>query len=52
MGRPQIKDTAPMTDAKSAQGAMEIDIAGFHRLRIIGGSDPEALAQLIRGLSA
>ena len=50
--RPQTKDTAPTTDAKSAQSAIEIDIAGGHRLRIIGGYDPEALARLIRGLSA
>ena len=49
---PQTKDTAPTTDAKSAQSAIEIDVAGGHRLRIIGGYDPEALARLIRGLSA
>ena len=30
----------------------EIDIAGGHRLRIIGSYDPEALSRLIRGLSA
>ena len=34
------------------KGAIEIDIAGGHRLRIVGGYDPEALARLIRGLSA
>jgi len=50
--RPQTKDTAPTTDATPAQSAIEIDIAGGHRLRIIGGYDPEALARLIRGLSA
>lgn len=50
--RPQTKDTAPATDTKPAQSAIEIDIAGGHRLRIIGGYDPEALAHLIRGLSA
>ena len=50
--RPQTKDMAPTTDAKSAQSVIEIDIAGGHRLRIIGGYDPEALARLIRGLSA
>jgi transposase len=49
--RPQTKDTIPATDAKPAQSAIEIDIAGGHRLRIIGGYDPEALAHLIRGLS-
>ncbi|WP_120633582.1 transposase [Ruegeria sp. EL01] len=49
--RPQTKDTAPTTDATPAQSSIEIDIAGGHRLRIIGGYDPEALARLIRGLS-
>ncbi len=29
--RPQTKDTAPTTDAKSAQSTIEIDIAGGHR---------------------
>ena len=52
VGRPQSKGTVPTSDATPAQGAIEIDIAGGHRLRIIGGYDPEALAQLIRGLSA
>lgn len=50
--RPQTKGTAPMTDATPSQSAIEIDIAGGHCLRIIGGYDPEALARLIRGLSA
>jgi len=50
--RSQIKDSVPTTDAMPAQSAIEIDIAGGHRLRIIGGYDPEALARLIRGLSA
>ena len=49
--RLRTKDTVPATDAKPAQSAIEIDIAGGHRFRIIGGYDPEALAQLIRGLS-
>jgi transposase len=31
---------------------IEIDIAGGHNLRIRGAYDPEALARLIRGLSA
>ena len=30
---------------------IEIDVAGGHRLRIVGCYDPEALARLIRGLS-
>ena len=50
--RPRNEDTSPTPEAKLAQGAIEIDIAGGHRLRIIGGYDPEALALLIRGLSA
>jgi transposase len=48
--RPGASDTAP--DPVPVQNAIEIDIAGGHRLRIIGGYDPEALARLIRGLSA
>ena len=36
----------------SATGAIEIDIAGGPRLRIVGIYDPDALARLIRGLSA
>jgi transposase len=34
------------------EGRIEIELAGGHRLRIIGGYDPEALARLLRGLSA
>ena len=30
---------------------LEIEIAGGHRLRVSGAYDPDALAQLIRGLS-
>ena len=50
--RPAASDTAPTPDPGPVQNAIEIDIAGGHRLRIIGGYDPEALARLIRGLSA
>ena len=50
--RPQTKSTTPTTDATLAQSAIEIDIAGGHQLRIVGSYDPEALARLIRGLSA
>ena len=50
--RPRNEDTVSTPDAKPAHSAIEIDIAGGHRLRIIGGYDPEALARLIRGLSA
>lgn len=50
--QPRNDETASTIDPKPTQSAIEIDIAGGHRLRIIGGYDPEALARLIRGLSA
>jgi len=34
------------------ESCIEIDLAGDRRLRITGSYDPEALARLIRGLSA
>jgi len=34
------------------EGCIELELAGGHRLRIMGSYDPEALARLIRGLSA
>lgn len=46
--RPRNDDRVPTP----AHSAIEIDIAGGHRLRIIGSYDPDALARLIRGLSA
>jgi len=49
---PRTDDTSSTPVSKPAQSTIEIDIAGGHRLRIIGGYDPEALARLIRGLSA
>jgi transposase len=39
--------TAPVVD-----NHIEIELAGGHRMRISGSYDPEALARLIRGLSA
>lgn len=39
-------------DPSPAVSIIKIDIGGGHRLRISGGYDPEALARLIRGLSA
>jgi transposase len=33
-------------------GRIEIELAGGHRLRIVGSYDPEALARLLRGVSA
>ena len=50
--QPRNDDTSSTIDPVPAQNAIEIDIAGGHRLRIIGSYDPEALARLIRGLSA
>lgn len=41
---------APMA-VPAADGHIEIELAGGHRMRISGGYDPEALARLIRGLS-
>ena len=42
---------APMT-VPSAENHIEIDLAGGHRMRISSSYDPEALARLIRGLTA
>jgi transposase len=44
-------DCRDADDLTPSAGRIEIDIAGGHRLRIVGGYDPEALARLIRGLS-
>ena len=38
--------------APVADNCIEIELAGGHRMRISGSYDPEALARLIRGLSA
>lgn len=44
---------APAPAAVAAvEGRIELELAGGHRLRIVGSYDPEALARLIRGLSA
>lgn len=43
--------TAPAA-APAAGNQIEIDLAGGHRMRISGSYDPEALARLIRGLTA
>lgn len=36
----------------AAVNHIEIELAGGHKMRISGGYDPEALARLIRGLTA
>lgn len=41
----------PVSDA-AAQGRMEVELAGGHRLKIIGAYNPDTLAALIRKLSA
>ena len=40
-----------LPDSALANCLLEVEIAGGHRLRVSGAYDPEALAQLIRGLS-
>jgi len=37
--------------APVAEGRIELELVGGHRLRIVGPYDPEALARLIRGLA-
>ncbi|GIT86996.1 transposase [Roseobacter sp. OBYS 0001] len=51
--RPATEELVPAraANATSSHSVIEIDIAGGHQLRIVGGYDPEALARLIRGLS-
>jgi len=38
--------------APASEGRIELDLAGGHRLRVVGAYDPEALARLIRGLAS
>ena len=38
--------------AAAAENHIEIELAGGHRMRVSGSYDPEALARLIRGLTA
>lgn len=49
--RAQSEDPASAADPMPCPGTIEIDVAGGHRMRIVGAYDPEALARLIRGLS-
>lgn len=37
--------------APTPEGRIELELAGGHRLRVVGAYDPEALARLIRGLA-
>jgi len=49
----EIVSDAPVTRPMPvAENRMEIELSGGHRMRISGSYDPEALARLIRGLTA
>lgn len=50
VGRAIPDGTKATADQLPTAGAIEIDFAGVHRLRIVGTYDPAALALLIRGL--
>ena len=50
--QPKHDNSGTAAGPEPAAGTIEIDTAGGHRLRISGAYDPEALARLIRGLSA
>ena len=45
-------DREAEVDAPVPEGCIDMELAGGHRMRITGSYDPEALARLIRGLSA
>ena len=47
----QAREQAP-PDIEEPCCRLEVDLAGGHRLRVIGAYDPEALAGLIRRLSS
>ena len=47
-----VAETRSAPAATAAENHIEIELAGGHRMRISGSYDPEALARLIRGLTA
>ena len=47
-----VAETRSAPAAPAAENHIEIDLAGGRRMRISGSYDPEALARLIRGLTA
>ena len=47
-----VAETKSPATEPVAENRIEIDLAGGHRMRISGSYDPEALARLIRGLTA
>lgn len=46
-----VAETRSAPAVPAADGHIEIELAGGHRMRINGGYDPAALARLIRGLT-
>ena len=47
-----VKQAPVARPTLAADNHIEIELAGGHRMRISGSYDPEALARLIRGLTA
>ena len=47
-----VKESPAARPTSAAESHIEIELVGGHRMRISGSYDPEALARLIRGLSA
>jgi len=47
-----VKEAPLIRQLPAADNHIEIELAGGHRMRISGSYDPEALARLIRGLTA
>ena len=47
-----VAETRSAPASPAADNHIEIELAGGHRMRISGSYDPEALARLIRGLTA
>ena len=47
-----VAETRSAPGGPAADNHIEIELAGGHRMRISGSYDPDALARLIRGLSA
>ena len=47
-----VKEASVTRPIPAAENHIEIDLAGGHRMRISGSYDAEALARLMRGLTA
>ena len=47
-----VKEAPVIRPMPAADNHIEIELAGGHRMRISGSYDPEALARLIRGVTA